>query len=178
MARGESFAPRLFFREATLLRFLLAVLALAAVVGCARSHVPTTGTKPVEKGKIVIRFQYTEADMKNPPVSFDVLRSSHAAGDFQAINATPIAAVEKPAIGVVQDLLTDENLPLGATYYYYIARTDSQGRRAKATSVAAAKVVIPMVASSLSGAKEARRPTSMTVARKKKAEGGKSTSGR
>lgn len=124
-------------------RVLLTTFVALTLCGCASR--PAAKSREVAKlGKIIIQYRYEESDLKNPPAFFDVLRSGYATGGFVRINGSPIPADPKPTIGTIQELWTDKELPMGATYYYYIERIDGAGRHAKATSVAAAQVVLPM----------------------------------
>lgn len=110
-----------------------------------------------ELGKVHIRYYYTEADASNPPVAFNVMRSSSAAGPFTRINDKPLTAVEAPKRGQMQQLMTDVGLPLGERFWYYIERVDKEGSRTKATSTAAATVTLPLQPEDQSAVREIAR---------------------
>ncbi len=122
--------------------FLLLPLLLG---GCALLNRENSKVTPPHAGKIHIRYQYTSADETNPPAAFNVYRSPEFVGPFQKLNTKPIQANSDPETGRVQLLLTDKETTLGENYYYYVEKRTEDGKWQKATGVARAQAVLPLL---------------------------------
>lgn len=122
---------------------LLLLLTLSA---CSSGQPRGTASSPrQELGKINIYYEFTATDGTAPPAAFNVKRSDSPKGPFSQVNSGSIAAKTGAKAGDRQLLLSDEGLPMGRDYYYYIERVDPRGIASKATSVARASVTLPLL---------------------------------
>ncbi|MCB2154338.1 hypothetical protein KQI84_05590 [bacterium] len=98
---------------------------------------------PPNAAKILVRYQWTAADEKTPPVAFHVYRADDAIGPFECLTSNPIKTGSHKA-GETFIVLKDVGVEMGQTYYYYLERVTPSGERAKWTSVTSATALLPL----------------------------------
>jgi len=120
---------------------LLAVLLAAFLVASCATDGPR-GVDAAAYGKIHLRYAYAPGD--DAIRAFDIYRAAEARGPFARVNRDPIKAVDRPATGLVQELMTDYGLVLGGEYFYYLEGIDQSGGRRKVTGISRATVELPL----------------------------------
>ncbi|MCC5875132.1 MAG: hypothetical protein JJU11_02830 [Candidatus Sumerlaeia bacterium] len=124
---------------------LLGVLgAIFFLAGCGLKSSSITGESgAADRGKITIRYQYTEQDAATPPAAFHVWRATQATGPFERITSQPIEALPRPIPQQSQVLWVDRTVPIDGEAWYYLEVVDQNGRTRKATAVSRAVALLP-----------------------------------
>lgn len=121
-----------------------AVFAIFFFAGCGLKTSSTSVESTTEqRGKITIRYQYTEQDAANPPAAFHVWKAPKAGGPFERITSQPVEALSRPAPSQSQVLWVDRTVPLEGEAWYYLEVVDQYGRTRKATAVSRAVALLP-----------------------------------
>jgi len=98
---------------------------------------------PADSAKIHVRYRWTAVDEQQSGAGLEVYRSEDLAGPFTCLTPDPVR-LRGAAPGDVRLVMTDYGVRMGRTYYYYLARVMPDGKRVKATDVAAASAVLPL----------------------------------
>lgn len=94
-------------------------------------------------GRIAVRYEVSEQDVRHQPPAFHVWRSMKREGPFERITRAPIALPGDARPGMVALLHVDRGVPLGAEAWYYLEAVQEDGTSRKATAVSRAVALLP-----------------------------------
>ncbi len=128
-----------------LFKISMMVSAACILAGCSLFGGGKRDVSGPIPAKVLIKYQYLDIDEKTPPVGFNVFRASSAEGPFALVNEEVVPAKKNARAGDLQIILTDKELVLGEEYYYYLEAKTPNGKFRKATDIARAVAVLPLV---------------------------------